>query len=104
MSRETNLLAIVLVLLVFNISFAIISEKSRTHEFTATSAVLRSIGFTGLAISSECTATRNPILETICACLGDLPGSYCYHESCSIVGVSVPAQAGNQTDQIKVLR
>jgi len=100
MSRERIVLIILLILVAANFFHAAQSELTHRHAQAATSAVLRSIGFAGLVLSSECTATRNPILEQICACLGDMPGSYCYHESCAIVGIPIIA---NQTDQIAVI-
>lgn len=45
--------------------------------------LIREIGYLGLSIPSECLSSRNPILEPIC--LADIPGGYCYHESCAKV-------------------
>jgi hypothetical protein len=53
--------------------------------------LITSIGYSGLSLSSECTSTRNPILEF--TCLNDVPGGYCYHESCGMVA---PTTVGAQ--------
>ncbi|MFB3888266.1 MAG: hypothetical protein ACE14S_02170 [Candidatus Bathyarchaeia archaeon] len=45
--------------------------------------LIQAIGYSGLSLSSECTSSRNPILEY--TCLTDVPGGYCYHESCGMV-------------------
>ena len=44
------------------------------------------LGYLGLSIPSECLSSRNPLLEPIC--LPDIPGGYCYHESCGKVGAT----------------
>jgi len=100
MSRERVLLLLLVILIAVNLLHGAHSELRYGATSRATSAVLRSVGFVGLALSSECTATRNPVLEQICACLGDIPGSYCYHVSCAIVGIPI---VGNQTDQIAII-
>jgi len=43
----------------------------------------QAIGYSGLSLSSDCTYTRNPILES--ACQTDVPGGYCYHDSCGMI-------------------
>ena len=43
----------------------------------------QAIGYSGLSLSSDCTYTLNPILEGTCQT--DVPGGYCYHESCGMV-------------------
>ena len=48
------------------------------------------LGYLGLSIPSECLSSRNPLLEPIC--LPDIPGGYCYHESCSKVGATYIGQ------------
>jgi len=101
MSNERVVLGLLLILVTTNFLHAAHSELRYGYAFAATAAVMRSIGFIGPALSSECTATRNPILEQVCACLGDIPGSYCYHVSCAIVGIPI---IGNQTDQIAIIR
>lgn len=45
--------------------------------------LVKELGYIGLSIPSECLSSRNPILEPIC--LADIPGGYCYHESCAKV-------------------
>ena len=57
----------------------------------------RAMGYNGLSLSSECLSTRNPILEY--TCLTDIPGGYCYHDSCAMVG---PVSVG-QEYHIKVI-
>jgi hypothetical protein len=94
------LLLLTVALTVFNVSNALYSELSWTTLSKSSSVLIQATGFIGPALSSECTATRNPILESICACLGDLPGGYCYHLSCGIVGVPVIV---DQPDQIQVV-
>jgi hypothetical protein len=95
-SRGRQLLILIIVLTAFNLSNALSSELVWANYAGASSLLIQATGFIGPAISSECTATRNPILESICACLGDLPGGYCYHISCGIVAVSVVTEQPNQ--------
>ena len=101
MSRVKLIIITILFLLALNLTHSGYSEFVWRSYSLASSAVVRSIGFTGLALSSECTATRNPILESVCGCLGDLPAGYCYHLSCAIVGIPT---IGNLSDQIEVIR
>jgi len=100
MSRPKALITVAVLLLTLNLVHAIVSEVTWENHSKASSALIESIGFSGLTVSSECTATRNPILEPTCACLGDLPGGYCYHLSCGIVGIPVVEE---QLDQIEVI-
>jgi len=99
--RERAILILLVTLLLVNSAHVAQSEFRWRSTFGATSALIQAIGFVGLVLSSECSATRNPVLEQICACLGDVPGSYCYHLSCAIVGIPI---VGNQTDQIAIVR
>jgi len=96
MTRKKQLLVLIIAFSTFNLMSAVISEFSWTTHFGSSNLLIQAIGFIGPALSSECTATRNPILESVCACLGDLPGGYCYHLSCGIVGVPVAAEQPNQ--------
>ena len=45
--------------------------------------ITQAIGYSGLSLSSDCTYTLNPILGGICQT--DVPGGYCYHDSCGMV-------------------
>lgn len=100
MSHPKALIIVSVFFLILNLGHAIFSEMAWRNHSQASGALIESIGFSGLTVSSECTATRNPILEPTCACLGDLPGGYCYHLSCGIVGIPV---VGEQKDQIGVI-
>ena len=55
------------------------------NEATVRAALLQSLGLSSLAISADCTASRS-LVEGVCGCLSDVPGGYCYHSSCDIVG------------------
>jgi hypothetical protein len=55
-----------------------------------TSEITQSLGYSGLSLSSDCLSSRNPILEP--TCLTDLPGGYCYHWSCGMVGTNTAGQ------------
>ena len=96
MSTKSLLLVLIIALTIFNLSNAVFSELSWVTYSEASSLLIQATGFIGPALSSECTATRNPILESICACLGDLPGGYCYHLSCGIVGIPIMPENPNQ--------
>lgn len=98
MSKNKVLLVMIIAMTIFILSNAVFSELSFPSRSETISPLIKAAGYIGPAISSECTATRNPILESICACLGDLPGGYCYHLSCGIVGVPVMTEQPNQID------
>jgi hypothetical protein len=98
MSKRNLLLVLIIAVTIFNLSSAIFSELFWATYSGASSLLIQATGFIGPALSSECTATRNPVLESICSCLGDLPGGYCYHLSCGIVGVPVMAEQPNQIE------
>lgn len=100
MSGGKLLAVVILFLLAFNFMNVIHSEFIWGTFSVASSAVVQAIGFTGIVLSSECTSTRNPILESLCGCLGDLPAGYCYHLSCALVGIPI---SGNVSDQIAVI-
>jgi len=55
------------------------------EQVRAKAALCQALGVSSLALSADCTATRN-MTEGICACLADMPGGYCYHTSCDTVG------------------
>ncbi len=72
----------ILCLFTLNIIHAAYSElweSSPKYGRTFTEA----LGYMGLSIPTECLSARNPLLEPIC--LPDIPGGYCYHESCGKV-------------------
>ena len=96
MTKKNLLFILIIALNAFNLLSVLLSELSWANHSESTNLLIQAIGFVGPALSSECTATRNPILESICACLGDLPGGYCYHLSCGIVGTPVMAEQPNQ--------
>jgi hypothetical protein len=96
MPKRSQLLFLIIALTVFNLSNAVFSELSWGTYSKSSSLLIQAMGFIGPALSSECTATRNPILESVCACLGDLPGGYCYHLSCGIVGIPIMPEQPNQ--------
>lgn len=98
MSKNKALLILIIAMTTFILANAVSSELSFSTRSEISSPLIKATGYIGPAISSECTATRNPVLESICACLGDLPGGYCYHLSCGIVGVPVMAEQPNQID------
>jgi len=100
MSRSVALVLTAFIFLVLNLGHSCYSEVVWSTYSRAASALVQSVGFTGLSLSSECTATRNPILEPTCACLGDMPGGYCYHLSCGIVGIPVMTEEPNQIEVV----
>lgn len=55
------------------------------EQIRAKAVLSQALGMSSLALSADCTATRN-MTEGICACLSDMPGGYCYHTSCDTVG------------------
>lgn len=50
----------------------------------ARGALVRMLSVASLAQSGDCISARN-LLEGINGCLGDVPGGYCYHDSCDVV-------------------
>lgn len=96
MTKRKLLLILIIALNVFSLLNVLLSELSWANNSSPSGLLIQATGFIGPALSSECTATRNPVLESVCACLGDLPGGYCYHLSCGIVGVPVMAEQPNQ--------
>ena len=71
------------VFMVISIAHATYSELSWQYSPQNGKAFVEALGYMGLSIPSECLSSRNPILEPIC--LPDIPGGYCYHESCGKV-------------------
>ena len=70
---------------------AIYSERIWQTNAKPTTELIKAIGYSGLSLSSDCTSTRNPILES--TCLTDIPGGYCYHDSCGMIN---PTTVGTQ--------
>jgi len=62
-------------------------DGAQSEQTAARKSVLSVIGNTALALSGDCTATRC-LTEGLSDCLGDVPGGYCWHESCDVVGCS----------------
>jgi hypothetical protein len=54
----------------------------------ARNAIIRTLGIASLAISYECSSTRNP-LEGLCGSMSDIPGAYLYHTDCDLVEPSL---------------
>jgi hypothetical protein len=68
---------------------ALIYLSRRRHISTAKAvcarqAVVQTLGITSLALSFECSTTRNP-LEGICGSMSDVPGAYLYHTDCDLI-------------------
>jgi hypothetical protein len=100
MSPKYTVVAIILLSLV-NFCVTTISEiewGSPSEVKAAKEAVRKTIGMPSIALSLECPTTRNPVLESLCECLGDLPGGGCYHVDCLLV-TPQPLEG----DQIEVL-
>ncbi len=85
MNRK-RIVYLLIILTVFNTANVLYSEYVWAVGIKGRSTIIEAIGFSGLSASSDCTVTRNPALESISDCMGDMPAGYCYHLSCSIVG------------------
>jgi len=97
-TKGKYILMLIIILIILNFSIGAMSEiewSEHSDIKTAKEAVCKVIGMPSLVLSIECSATRNPILENVCECLGDLPGGGCYHEDCSLV-TPPSAREGNQ--------
>jgi len=90
-SRTKTLLIILLAMFCLIIVHIAINEFVWANNTKPTSDITQTIGYTGLSLSSECLSSRNPILEQ--TCLTDIPGGYCYHWSCGMVGSTTVAQS-----------
>lgn len=82
-SNSKVVLVVILSIFIFNIVHAVNSVNSWSPESSKTKIFVETLGYVGFAYVSECTTTRNPIIEPIC--LPDIPGGYCYHEACGLV-------------------
>lgn len=70
------------------ISLAMQTGASRgqySRDYLVKKDLLQFLRLDSLAIASECTAARC-LTEGIFGCLGDMPGGYCYHSDCDLVG------------------
>lgn len=56
-----------------------------SRDYLVKNEILQFLRLDSLAIASECTAARC-LTEGIFGCLGDIPGGYCYHSDCDLVG------------------
>jgi len=87
--QKGHLLLIILISLLGTISLSIYTnhrqQRQDTLVITAREAVLQTMGISSLAISYECSTTRNPAIEGLCSSMSDIPGSYLYHSDCDIV-------------------
>jgi hypothetical protein len=80
----TNILILTtIILFTISIFHAAASELIWQNDPQNGKTIVKELGYIGLSIPSECLSSRNPILEPIC--LADIPGGYCYHESCAKV-------------------
>jgi hypothetical protein len=80
------LMSVCLLITLLAMELGVVSLKGAdVADLRARSALLQTLGISSLAVSSECTASRS-LVEGLCGCLGDVPGGYCYHTSCDIVG------------------
>ncbi len=83
--NKRHVFVILAFLTLFIVAHTLYSEYAWATNTRGTSTIIQAIGFAGLSISGDCTVTRNPLLETIDECMGDMPAGYCYHLSCNIV-------------------
>ena len=81
---HTKILAIT-IFAMFAVIACTVSYNNVIWQTNAKSAgeITQAMGYNGLSLSSECTYTLNPILES--ACQTDVPGGFCYHDSCGMV-------------------
>jgi hypothetical protein len=98
MSRLKVIVFGILVLFTMSLVHVAYSELSWQYSPKYGQSFVESLGYMGLSIPSECLSSRNPLLEPIC--LPDIPGGYCYHESC---GKVAPTYIG-QNCTIEVVR
>jgi hypothetical protein len=87
MSKGTQLLQWMCgLLLLFSIFVYTSHQKYITASkiIQARRAIIQTLGITSLALSDECSSTRNP-LEGLCGSMSDIPGSYLYHTDCDLV-------------------
>jgi hypothetical protein len=83
-NRTKLLTLIVMGMFAFIVASIMYNESTWKAITEPTSEFAQAVGYSGLSLSSECTSTRNPILELTCQT--DVPSGYDYHLSCSMVG------------------
>ncbi len=83
MDKTKKFFIVIILLFIISLAQAGYSEVSWQVSPKSSSTFVETLGYLGLSIPSECLSSRNPILEPIC--LSDIPGGYCYHESCAKV-------------------
>ena len=76
---------LVFILCLFTLNFIHVAYSELSWESSPKygRTFVKALGYMGLSIPTECLSARNPLLEPIC--LPDIPGGYCYHESCGKV-------------------
>ncbi len=82
-SRLKVVILIILCLFAANLIYAAYSELSWASRPEYGRTFVEALGYMGLSLPSECLSARNPLIEPIC--LPDIPGGYCYHQSCGKV-------------------
>lgn len=90
-------------LVVAAVSLALALDSTRMGQASVLGsrrAILQSLGVDSLAILSDCNATRKPA-DGSCACLSDIPGGYCYHTDCDLVGI--PSVAQDDSYQLRII-
>jgi hypothetical protein len=85
-SRSKTIIFGITILVTLSLVYATYSELSWQYSSKHGRTFVGALGYQGLSIPSECLSSRNPLLEPIC--LPDIPGGYCYHESCGKVGTT----------------
>jgi len=89
-SRSKTIIFGITILVTLSLVYATYSELSWQYSPKHGRTFVGALGYLGLSIPSECLSSRNPLLEPIC--LPDIPGGYCYHESCGKVGATYIGQ------------
>ena len=89
-SRSRIIIFAITILFTVILVHATYSELSWQYGPKHSRTFVGTLGYLGLSIPSECLSSRNPLLEPIC--LPDIPGGYCYHESCGKVGATYIGQ------------
>jgi len=89
-SRSKTIIFAITILFAVSLVHAAYSELSWQSGPKYGRTFVGALGYLGPSIPSECLSSRNPLLEPIC--LPDIPGGYCYHESCGKVGATYIGQ------------
>ena len=77
------LLVILFFMFLFIVGTVILNSFAWQANAKSNSELIQAIGYSGPSLGSDCTYSRNPILEGTCQT--DVPGGYCYHESCGMI-------------------